>query len=205
MPSLPLVGAGPSAAYDPYADYLVYDTFTDDDDTTLPNHTPDKDSIGDGWTDVVAGITIESNKASDNDGSYRSVIDAGDADVTVEATMVIQGGGNGFNGVLIRYKNSTNFLIAGCDVVNDKVTVWRCLASVWAEQAGNAYESFDFTAGETRTVRAVLSGTSIEVFIDGNSEATATVSDFQTETVHGLYNDAAGGGVDATWDNFSIS
>jgi len=182
----------------------VEDTFTDTDTTALAAHAPDVDSVGTGWADITAGITIESNKASDNDGARLSVIDAGAADITAQATMVIQGGGNGFNGLSVRYQDTTHFIIGGCDVVNDVVTIWTNNGGVWTEIGGNVNGSFNFTAGETRIVKVVTSGTTIQVYIGGTLEATGTTALFQSATKHGLYNDCAAGGTDATWDDFSI-
>jgi len=183
-----------------------YDTFTDSDSTTLPNHTPNTDIAASGWTDVVAGITIESNKASDNDGSYISTCNPGLSDVILEADMVIQGGGSGFNGFVFRFQDSTHFIVAGMDVSLNKVTIWENNGGVWAERSGNGNGSGpSLAAGQSRTLKITVSGTSISVEVDGVEEATATLSIFQTETEHGLYNDAATGGTDATWDNFKIS
>ena len=182
------------------ANILVSDTFTGADTTTLPNHDPDVDVVGGGWTDADAGITIESNKASDNDVTALSVIDSGEADVVITATMVIQGGGSGFNGLVFRYQDSTHYFIAGCDLLNDVTAVW--INNAGFSQIANP--AHNYTAGETVNLRVTLSGSSIKVDIDGVNEVDITNTNFATATSHGLYNDAAGGGTDATWDNFLV-
>ena len=196
-----LAGGGTAAS-----NLLMSDSFTDTDAVTLPNHTPTyrHDSVTASWVDNDVGITIESNKASDNDVTGASTIDVGNANVTLAVTMIIQGGGNGFNGLAFRLQDATHFWIDGCDVVNDKVTIWENNGGVWAERGGNANGSFNFTAGETRTISITVNGTSISVSIDDVVSATATSAVFQTETKHGLYNDAVAGGTDATWDELSI-
>lgn len=188
---------------DPFADFLVADDFIDLDSTTLPNHAPDKDTVGSGWTDADVGITIESNKASDNDVRGAAVIDAGDADVEIEATIVIQSGGNGFNGFVFRYQDSTHFFIGGLDNLLNKIVIWENDAG-FSEKLGNANGSFPLSDGETHTLKITMNGTAIEIFINGGSEGSIVNSKFQTETEHGLYADAVGGGTDITWDNFRI-
>lgn len=185
--------------------FLVQDLFTDSDDTTLPNHTPDIDTVGTGWQESDAGITIESNKASDNQVTAGEVIDAGTGDVIIEVDMVIQGGGNGFNGVHLRWKDATHFLIAGMDVTFNKVTIWENDGGVWNERSGNGNGSGPaLAAGQSRSLKVTASGTSISVEVDDTEEATATLAFQQAETHHGLYNDTVGGGTDATWENFRI-
>jgi len=81
MPSLPLTGAGPSAA-DPYSEYLVYDTFTDDDAVAIADHTPEKDVVGTGWEEYGGSPTISSNTVL-ADGLSKIKIDVGSANVIV--------------------------------------------------------------------------------------------------------------------------
>ena len=179
---------------------LVRDTFTGADTTTLPNHTPDRNTTGNAWVDVTAGITIESNKASDNDGTVITRIDTGKGDVIIEVVMVIQGGGNGFNGLLFRFQDATHYLIAGADALADVTAVWINNAG-FTQLANPAH---NYTAGETVNFKLVLKGSSIKLDVNGVNEVDITNTNFATATSHGLYNDNATGGADATWDNFVI-
>src|SRR3990172_5689499 len=129
-----------------------------------------------------------------------SVIDSGEADVVITAIMVIQGGGSGFNGLVFRYQDSTHYFIAGCDLLNDVTAVW--INNAGFSQIANP--AHNYTAGETVNLRVTLSGSSIKVDIDGVNEVDITNTNFATATSHGLYNDAAGGGTEATWDNFLV-
>lgn len=177
--------------------FLVLDNFADIDGTTLPNHTPDVDEVGSGWTDVIAGITIESNRASDNQGDRRAVIDSGAADVVMVCNMVISDNGQGF---IFRFQDSTHFFIAITNALSNA-------SQVWINNAGfSNIASFAhvWNSGDAVEIRLTLSGDSIKVEYDDVEEIDIINSNFQTETEHGLYQDVSSPSVDGTWDAFSI-
>lgn len=80
---------------DPFADFLIYDTFTDDNDVAIENHTPEKGGV---WS-VQEGTAAEFKIASDqllinlSTGTNHSqaIIDAGQADVKIEVKMTLAG------------------------------------------------------------------------------------------------------------------
>lgn len=175
--------------------YLVIDSFTDANATALASHTPNK---GGTWVDVTAGITIESNKASDNQADRLSVIDCADADVVIEADLVLAG--SNFFGIVFRYQDSTHYWIAGCDILNNATRIWINNAG-WTQKATNAHT---YTNGDAVSIKVILNGTSIKVDIDGTNELSITDATLQTETKHGLYEDGVSWAADGTWDNFAI-
>jgi len=67
---------------DPYAAYLVYDTFTDDNAVAIADHTPEKDTVGNGWSSYGGAATISSNTVL-ADGLSKFKIDVGSANVIV--------------------------------------------------------------------------------------------------------------------------
>jgi len=79
MSQLTLTGAGPSGC-DPYAAYLVYDTFTDDDAVAIEDHVPEKDTVGSGWESYGGAAAISSNTVL-ADGLSKFKIDVGSANV----------------------------------------------------------------------------------------------------------------------------
>lgn len=174
--------------------------------TILPNHTShiDINRLSKPYVDVTAGITIEGGKASDNDATVCTTVDMGYSDCILQVVCVPQGGGNGFQGLSFRQQDATHYLIAGLDITWDKITIWKNNGGVWSEEGGNGNGSFNVVAGTAYKLRVKLQGSSITVYVDDVIQATATITDFQTATQHGLYADAAGGGVDATWDDFVV-
>jgi hypothetical protein len=182
----------------PYATYLVYDTFTDANATALASHTPNKDNVGSGWTDVTAGITIESNKASDNQGDRKSVIDAGEADVTIEATVTLNAKYGGF---LFRYQDSTHYHVAGCNTVSNETAIWENNGGVWTKIGSNADT---YSQGDVLALKLILSGQSIKFYVNDVLKVNITEASFETETEHGLYMDIDSAGADTLWDDFSI-
>lgn len=69
--------------------YLVYDTFTDDNDVKLVDHTPNVDSVGTGWETIgtyMIDWIITDNEAdpvSGTDADQPTIIDAGAHDVEI--------------------------------------------------------------------------------------------------------------------------
>src|SRR3990172_10524512 len=57
-----LLGAGRDVKHggssDPYAAYLLYDSFTEPSDTALASHVPEKDVVGGGWTEIGGNWTV---------------------------------------------------------------------------------------------------------------------------------------------------
>lgn len=184
---------------DPYADYVVYDTFTDTNGVAIASHTPDKAPVGASWSSYVAGTTIESNKASDNSADRQAVIDSGISDCTITADMVLQGGN--FFGVMFRSTDSNHFFIAGCDVAFDYTTVWLNNAG-WSQLAQVAHA---YSNGDAVSIQVVLNGANIQVTCNGVLDVNINNATLQTATKHGLYSDGSAWGADGTWDDFAVA
>ena len=78
---------------EPLPTYIVQDTFTDTNGVLIPSHTPDIDTVGGGWTDSFGNTpkpTIQSNQFDNTNtgASSQHVIDSGQADLIIEATLV---------------------------------------------------------------------------------------------------------------------
>lgn len=179
---------------------LVLDLFVDTEGTALASHTPDIDTVGTGWTEVVSGITIESNRASDNQADRQAVIDAGVADCRIRVDLVANS--VNFTGIIFRYQNSTNFLIAGADTIFSRVAIWKNVAGVFTNLAGNTTPAIPQGTAGTLDVR--LLGSNIKLLWDGVEYLDITETTGQSETEHGLYEDGDTWSADATWDNFRI-
>jgi hypothetical protein len=75
---------------------LVYDSFTDTDTTALASHTPDFDSAANGWVDgggdqIINSNQVEVDAGADRGSTWFAIIDAGEADVIIEAEYVSGG------------------------------------------------------------------------------------------------------------------
>jgi hypothetical protein len=185
MPSIPTVGAGPSAAYsDPYADYLVYDTFTDTNGTLLNAHTPDKDTEGGGWIHQSGEWEIQSDAAIPKTlVSSRAVttIDAGDATVEVQSDLVLGATHNA--GFIFRFSDTQNYLEVP-DVISADNTIrsYRLQANGWTKIA-------TVTDGQSGTIElnvTVDADSLYTVTIDGGLIYTVTDAFNNTQTKHGM-------------------
>lgn len=209
MSSLSTLGAGPSAAADPLDAYLVYDTFTDDDDVAIESHTPEKDAEGGGWGVTVgtaAEFRISSNKLWINlntggDGSM-AIIDAGNADVIINCTVTLGG-----NNPMIRFRvdGDNASPIDNCWAANpscsaNALRIQKIDGGSWSNEATTAQT---YTEGDVIEMRITLSGDSIRLDDLTNSKNVSTTDSFQeTETEHGIgegYGNNAG-----YFDDFTI-
>jgi hypothetical protein len=189
---LPLTGAGPSGSGDPYADYALYDSLADDDATAITDHTPEKDSVGGGYQDGIGSgeYTITSDKvylASGDAGYNTDWIDAGLADCTVECNIKI--GLTVANGLIVRASAGNDNLEVILDATNDRVRLYSNTNGSRAELKTVTSVSLDTTS--TYALKVVMSGTAIELFVDGVSKLTHTTTHNQTDTGVGFWQ----------WDN----
>jgi len=73
----------PLGKRDPYADYLLYDSFTDDDAVLIQNHTPEKAPEGSTWSAYGGSAKISSNTIVATGTHTKFRIDVGSANVIV--------------------------------------------------------------------------------------------------------------------------
>ena len=184
------VGVG-NAAVDPYAGYLVYDTFTDDDNTVLASHTPDKAPVGSVWVecgDVADAPKIISNKlqAAASFKEERAYINCGDADVTVEvdATRHNPNADNNQHGIVFRATDFNNHWI------------YRYLNTVgqaWLDEWDGGVETnkgkiaFSWADEATYTIKSILAADAIEGYIGATQTHTITDATHQTIENHGVH------------------
>lgn len=188
---------------DPYADYLVYDSFTDDDATGVTDHAPEKDSEGGGYQDGIGAgeFTITSNQvylAGGAAGYNTDWIDAGVADCTINCDIKI--GLAVANGLIVRASAGNDNLEIILDAANDRVRLYSNTNGVRAELKTEVGIVLDTTS--TYAVKVVLSGTAVEVFIDGVSKLTHNTAHNQADTGVGFWQwDASNTG---RWDNLTV-
>lgn len=149
--------------------YVLKDSFTDTDGTTLANHKPD---IGGTWSaDPTASIVIQGNKAVGSSGSSTSsyqnslVMTNSDYDVVADITITSMPGSNlPGPGLFARYVDDSNQNQLYFNPVPGTITVQRTKAG-----STSVYNNVGFAqvVGQTYNVRWIFRGGSTALFIDG--------------------------------------
>ena len=191
---------GHSAGINTLASFLVRDTFTDTDNVALANHTPDTAPGGSAWANIIGtGVTIQGNKASCSGANDQLVeIDSGDADVDVICASMTLGQNSGL--VARGTGTGLNCILALFDAVADEYAIYACQGAYTKIASAAAV----LTPGDILTnAELKVTGTSIEILVNGVSKVTATSSVHQTQTRIGLF----GYGEDGTakWDGLTVA
>lgn len=152
---------------------------------------------GQAWTITNAtwGLVSGQVKALTTASGYALAdIDAGIADVAIQADIVFQGLGGS---LAFRVTNGANFYIA--QLVGTQTRVYKCVGGAFTQLAvgGGAH-----TVGVTYTLRVEVVGSSIKVYENGVLVITLTDATYTTQTRHGLYVDTT---LATTIDNFSVA
>lgn len=149
-------GIGGGAVPDPYADYLVYDTFTDIDNTDLNAHTPDRDALGGGWGEIAGDWEILGNilPGPGGDGDI-AVIGVGVADHYAEAELTA---GVNAPGIVARYQDATHFWVVLIHGDTDKIELY--LNNAGFASKGSQVVVWD----DGDTLRLSCSGNDIKVY-----------------------------------------
>jgi hypothetical protein len=189
---------------------------TDTTGVTLPDHTPDLDPSGNGWTQRIGDATwqIDTNTAKlgvagtnpGNDANVRHVyVDVGVSDFIFEANVKYDSGANGANGVMFR----------GSAETGSGINLWQYRLRDNGNEELREVEDGSVTLrdsavhgavnGTSYKLTVIASGTTIRCYRDGAlklSYASATFN--QTATRMGLRADGRQL-TDKAFDNVSIS
>jgi len=188
--------------------YLVYDTFTDDDAVILPDHTPNVDVEGGGWSEEVGSWAIIGNKAYVDTKVAQSefaVIDAGEADCTIEVAITMTDDGAAIDhnvGLCFRYSATNDWWIFFFDIGGanaDNLILGKYVTGVWTEVDKDA---FVWNIGETKIMKIVMEGDDISCYIDDVLITSTTDAHNNTDAKHGLFNNNT---ITQRWDEFKIS
>lgn len=180
---------------------LAYDTFTDDNSTSLDAHTsntsgPDSQTTpAKSWTEQSGDWDIQSNRANP-DGAAVATVDAGDADVMIDC--VVNGGAGDQPAIVLRYSDANNYWYLQADRANNQLELHEVDAGsddIRANAGVTINNSTDYT------LRAIANGTTIDGYIDNaNKISYGSASSNQTETEHGIRAENTAG----QFDNFQI-
>ncbi len=207
--ALPWPGGGPRPAVvsgDPEGGLLVLDTFKGRDRTRLADHAPDEAPEGSAWTEVrgVWRISASPPQAAGKgrvveltgaDTDQRAVIDSGEADVMVEAEITWR---SGYAGLVARYQDEANWLMAWFDGVGD-VVVGQRLNGEFSELGRTAYHWG--APGTTRLFQVAAIGPAVVVAVDGATLLRRTAPELQAGTSVGLFSRES---VNTSFDSFRV-
>jgi hypothetical protein len=185
---LPLLFAGPAAPPAGGPTYLLRDTFTDTDGTSLAAHTMD---VGSGWTIQAGSWAVASNKAHNPDlgGGWDTVTaDAGQGDAAVSADLAT----GDYAGLVGRLQDASNFWMGVLSDVWNELRIYECSGGAFILRASTAY-----TPSGTQTLQFTFSGTGITLAV-GATSVSHTSSSLQSQTKFGLVTFQS----DIQFDNF---
>lgn len=176
---------------DPYADYLVYNSFTGDNDDNVHGRTPPEQAPAEAtWSVEQGAMTIQSNEAVFNTtvGEKQTVIDAGAADVEIQA--LVRCGSSFCPGVVLRYVDINHYFMMQLHKGEQKLYIKEDLNGYSAR----ASKAWAINENDEFLVKVVASGTSIQLYINGNLELEWTSSNNLNATEHGLWCNVPGVG-----------
>ena len=168
-----------------YGAYLIFDTFTDADGTSIPSHTPDKDQ-GNAWIEQQGIVwDIYGNKLDDTgtgDGSDLCSIDCGSTGHSTE--VILNGLGNNGPGVLVRFATTTSHWLCQVNFSSNAFQLYEnggsySLKATWA--TGNIDSNTDYVVKVTIADDDVFHGE-----LDGVEKGTHTSSGKAGNTSGGL-------------------
>lgn len=172
---------------------LLYETFTDDNGTSLDAHGsdvvgPDSQAVG-----SLTGVEqsgdwdIQSNRAN-SDGPGIHTWDVGKADIF--ADLVINGGAAGNPGLVFRFTDTGNYWYLQADRANNQLEIHEVNATVDTVRANVASTINDST---DYTLRVICEGQTVWGYKNGGSAKVLYGSAALNEgaTKHGLFSDNA--------------
>lgn len=163
----------------------ITDSFNRASSTTTMGNT----DTGETWVPNSGtwGIAIDDQAYASVASQSTTVVESGVSDCTVEVTLDVVSD----SGLCLRSTDNNNHF------VTNATTLFR-------KQSGSftAIGTFSTGFGSGNVIKAVLSGTSIEIFRNGSSVLSVTSSFNQTATKHGLRSNGANL---PRFDDFSIT
>lgn len=165
-------------AVSPGTTTLLLDHFTGTNGTALSAHTPDTGPV---WNPIFGTPQIQGNKCESIGGAILAINDVGASDGTFSDIFNVTSGDN----AKIFFRNGWFFRI---NLVGTSTTATLVNPSSTTTDT----VSVTCTAGANHTMKVVLSGTSINCFLDGVSVIARSDAANQTSTSFGFGCDAAG-------------
>jgi len=187
--------------------FTIADTFTRANSassigaSTTGNSTP---TILQGTWGILSNACYISAASSSGTSYNTAVWDNGSANATVEADLITPASGSFAQGLALRVTDLSSMLLVQI-AETGAITLFKRVAGTYTSLA--TLGSQGYTNSQTYTVKAVMSGTSIEVFVGGVSKLTYnTTTGLEAATRHGLtYFAGSVSPALGTFDNLSIT
>lgn len=215
-------------AWQTWLDYLVLDTFTAGDGTSVSGRSVESGNATPvAWSSYTAGnnaaaSVIRSNKlvadnyASPTNNNYSfSVVDCGAADATITATVSLgsRDVSYAYAGVVARWSDNNNKIMvmvrrSGTVSLDEALFIWQMSSGSLTTISGTAGTGTSLSTGTEYTLTVTLSGTSITASLSNGLSVSATSSLNQSSTTHGVligHTDDSGSGTVTSIDNFRIT
>ena len=191
-PVLPVAGGDVPPTSEPAATLLIADTFTAAG--KLPGRVPQTTNNGAAWSVETGAFTVAATGGVNATNSARAVIDAGEADVDVDAQIAF--GSNGA-GLILRSSDKSNYLrltLTG--------TGWFFQKTADGLTTTLARGSAVYALNTAHTVKVTMNGPAILMSVDGRAAGSLTEAFNATATRHGLLCSNTGL---RTWSSFSVT
>lgn len=174
-----------------------------------PAVSPGYTSSGSTRTTLTSNKVALANPDSNSNVQVWAVVNSGVSDCTVSASVTLSGT-RACPGIIFRSTGSSNGIVVFLEKFGgtDAIQMQSFSAGSYTN-IGSTVSSAGLSLGSTYTLKAVLSGTSIKIYLDDVLKIDTTSSTNQSSTYHGIQaycstgssNDDAG----STFDNFSVT
>jgi predicted outer membrane repeat protein len=192
-----MLGGSSAAAAGPTT--LILDNFNDANSTALTSHTiAPTNTPATSWSALELTYEIQSNRAQNSGGAIASTYcDSAAADGTI--TSIVRRSGAVDCALAFRITDANNYWLADLQAAG-AFKLFNKAAGSYNEIATTAVT---FTDATDYTIKVILNGTSIKVYVDDANELSTTSAVRQTETKHGLWKAGAGGA--GIFDDFTVT
>lgn len=181
--------------------YILYDQFEDSDGVLLPDHTMD---TGSGWTAYTNNVQIHDNQAHGtvNNNDCLVAAEAGQADVTVQASILYTSPSSRRIGLVGRLSDANNYWRVWISTGGAGLSIQGIQGGAlnFQKNAGPAHPAVD---GQTYVLSVTFSGTTISATFDGETLEYTGQAFNQTETKVGLYDVAENQAFPANWNRYN--
>jgi len=189
--------------------YVIQDTFTDDDATALPAHTPDIDNEGGGWVIARWGnsYTIQTNRCDAGNWANHAgcVIDCGLTDYILTCTVRLKAGT--YQGFIVGAAGSGVGDFAGWVILYEPGANRYRADDSYPGGGGEGNQGInngarDETGATPYEIRIVKDGNTITVYEDDVEILSWTNAKYAANTCVGFYGWSQDNG---TFDDFCVS
>ena len=179
---------------------LIEDLFTG---TGALSATTGGGSLGSvAWNALLGTFARDTDQAKATGFVALWSVDAADADVSIECQLVTQGTGAA---IAFRVQDATHFFFLRNNGTNYNLRLINGVTFTGVG-SGSSLGTGSVTPANGDTIKITLSGSSINVYVNGSStpDISVTNANFSGATAHGLACENQGGATAYRWDTFRV-